>query len=252
MFWPNERTAEILGWWRDFIVDAPLELNGFFAVMTVPPVPPFPPSLHNTKVCAVVWCWCGPAARATEVLAPVRTLDPILDGVQQMPFPMLQQAFDALYPPGLQWYWKADFFSEIPDAALAEHARFGTQLPTMQSTMHIYPMDGAVHRVGPTETAFSFREASFNQVIVGVDPSPNNRKLLVDWARAYYRATHPYSSGGAYVNFLQGDEDDRVRGTYRDNLPRLLEIKRRYDPDNLFRINHNIDPTAAQPAASHP
>ncbi|HZU84894.1 MAG TPA: FAD-binding oxidoreductase [Polyangiaceae bacterium] len=241
--WPIEQTGRVLRWYREFILAAPEDLNGFFAVMTVPPSAPFPVDLHGQNVCGVFWCWTGPASSAEQALAPVRALQPSLFGVQEMPFPALQSAFDAFYPPGLHWYWKADFIREIPDAAVEQHVRHAARLPTPYSTMHLYPMDAAVHRVPPEKTAFSYREANWNQVIVGVDPDPANRDRIVDWTRAYWAAVHPFGAGGAYVNFLMGDEgNERVRATYRDNLERLVDAKRRYDPENRFRINQNIDP----------
>jgi FAD/FMN-containing dehydrogenase len=243
--WPLDRARDLLRWYRDNIRDAPEELNGFFAFMTVPPAPPFPPELHGQKMCGVVWCWTGPATRADEVFEPVRALQPALFGVQEMPLPVLNSAFDAFYPPGLQWYWKADFVREISDAAIEEHVRHGARMPTMHSAMHMYPMDGAVHRVGRTETAFGHRDANWNQVIVGVDPDPANRERIVRWTREYWDAVHPHAEDGAYVNFLMGDEgQDRVKASYGENHPRLVEVKRRYDPENRFRVNQNIDPGA--------
>ncbi|MBI5549776.1 MAG: FAD-dependent oxidoreductase [Deltaproteobacteria bacterium] len=239
--WPLDRSRDLLRWYREFILEAPEDLNGFFTFMTVPPAPPFPPGLHGQPMCGVVWCWAGPATRAAEVFAPVRALGPSLFGVQQMPWPALQSAFDSFYPPGLRWYWRADFIREIPDAAVEEHVRYAQRLPTPLSTMHLYPMDGAVHRVGRSETAFSFREANWNQVIVGVDPDPALDQRITRWTREYWEAVHPYSAGGAYVNFMMGDEGGgRVQAAYRDNYPRLLEVKRRYDPENRFRVNQNI------------
>jgi FAD/FMN-containing dehydrogenase len=241
--WPLDRAKEIMRWYRDFILEAPEDLNGFFAFMTVPPAPPFPPSLHGQKMCAVVWCWSGPQSRADEIFAPIRALSPALFGVQAMPFPVLQSAFDGLYPPGLEWYWRAAFIREIPDEAIEEHLRFAANLPTPFSTMHLYPTDGAAQRVSDSSTAFSHREANWNQVIVGVDPDPANRRRIIDWTREYWNAIHPYSMGGAYVNFLMGDEGgERIRSTYRGNYARLVEVKRRYDPHNRFHINQNIDP----------
>jgi FAD/FMN-containing dehydrogenase len=251
-FWPLDRTKEILRWYRELIPNAPLELNGFFAFLTVPPAAEFPPELHGKEVCAVIWCWCGPLTGAEEVFRPVLETEPALFGIQEMPFPALQSAFDPFYPPGLQWYWRGDFVREIQDDAIEAHARFGERLPSMLSTMHIYPMDGAPHRVGPTETAFSHRDANFNQVIVGVDPDPKNRERITQWTRDYWDAVHPYSLKGAYVNFLMGDEGgDRVRRTYRGNFPRLVEVKRRYDPENRFRVNQNIDPNATSKETLH-
>jgi FAD/FMN-containing dehydrogenase len=245
-FWPLERAADVLSWYRDFILEAPEELNGFFAFTTVPPAPPFPPELHGKTMCAIVWCWLGSPTRADEVFAPVRAEKPVLFGVQPMPFPVLQSTFDPLYPAGLQMYWRGNFVREIPDGAIEEHVRYGSQLPTALSLLHVYPMDGAVHDIAPEATAFSYRDANFNQVIVGVDPDPANRERITKWTRDYSDALRPFTSGGGYVNFLMGDESgDRVRATYRDTYPRLVEVKRRYDPDNVFRVNHNIDPRAS-------
>jgi hypothetical protein len=244
--WPVERAAEVMQWYREFISAAPEELAGFFAFMTVPPGPPFPEHLHLKKMCAVVWCYTGDPARADEMFAPVRALAPALHGVQPMPYPALQSMFDGLYPPGLQWYWRADFVKELSDAAIARHAEFGERLPTMHSTMHLYPIDGAVHRVSPGDTAFSFRDARWAEVIVGVDPSPAKAQEISTWTKDYWNALHPYSAGGAYVNFMMDEGQERVQATYRDNYARLVEVKQRYDPDNLFHVNQNIRPTTAE------
>jgi hypothetical protein len=157
-----------------------------------------------------------------------------------MPYTVLQSMFDANYPPGLQWYWRGDFLDQIPDRAIDEHLKFGEQLPTLQSTMQLYPVDGAVSRVDSHETAFSYREAKWSMVIVGVDPDPKNSEKITAWTKNYWAALHPYSLGGAYVNFMMDEGLDRVKATYRDNYERLLDIKRKYDPKNFFRINQNI------------
>ena len=152
--------------------------------------------------------------------------------------------FDALYPPGLQWYWRADFVNEISDDAIAQHLRFGNALPSMHSTMHLYPINGAASRVSKNDTAWSFRDATWAQVMVGVDPDPANNDKIIAWTKSYYDAVHPYSAGGAYVNFLMGDEGaGRVKATYGTNYERLVAIKDKYDPDNLFRVNQNIKPS---------
>ncbi|MEX5296093.1 FAD-binding oxidoreductase [Kocuria sp. CPCC 205268] len=240
MLWPVERAAELLRWYRDFLPSAPEDLNGFFAFHIVPPAPPFPEELHLQRMCGVVWCWTGPAEGAEAALAPARALSPALDGVQPMPFPVLQTAFDALLPPGDQWYWRADFIGEIPDEAVELHARHGATLPTVQSTMHLYPIDGAAHRAGPTDTAFSYRDATWAMVIAGVDHDPARAAELREWSARYWDAIHPSSLGGAYVNMIMEEGQDRVRAGYRENYDRLLEVKHRYDPDNLFHVNQNI------------
>ena len=240
--WPATVTADILKWYREFLPAQDDDLYGFFATLTVPPVEPFPEPFHLHKVCGVVWCYLGDPGNADEVLAPVRDLEPPFDGLHEAPYPALQSAFDGLYPPGLQWYWRGDFFRTIPDDAVEAHARFAEELPTMHSTMHLYPIDGAVNRVGSEETAFSYRDVTYSQVIVGVDPDPANASRIRDWTVDYWEATHPYSAGGAYVNFMMDEGQERVQATYRQNYERLAEIKASYDPDNLFRVNQNIHP----------
>jgi hypothetical protein len=229
--------------YRDFMEAAPTELNGFFAFLTVPPAPPFPEQLHLQKMCGVVWCYLGDEEAAEQVFAPVKEFGPpVLYGIHSMPFPVLQSAFDALLPPGLQWYWRADFVNELSDEAIERHVEYGSRLPSLQSTMHLYPVDGAAHDVDPGETAFSYRDARWAEVIVGVDPDPANADTIRSWTVDYWEALHPYSAGGAYVNFLMDEGQERVRATYRDNYARLLAIKERYDPANLFRVNQNIRP----------
>ncbi len=242
--WPLEQAADVLRWYRDFIRAAPERLNGFFAFLTVPPAPPFPEHLHLKKMCGVVWCYTGPEAAAEDVFRPVRAFrTPALHGVHSMPFPALQSAFDALYPPGLQWYWRADFVNELSDEAIKLHAKHGAELPTMHSAMHLYPIDGAAHQAGNTDTAFSYRQANWAEVIVGVDPDPVNNDRIIPWTKQYWEALHPHSAGGAYVNFMMDEDQERVQATYRKNYGRLVEIKNKYDPANLFRVNQNIKPT---------
>ncbi len=242
--WSLDRTEEIMKWYRDFILAAPEELTGFFAFLTVPPGPPFPEHLHLKKMCGVVWCYSGDLSKAEELFAPVRDLEPDLYGVGEMPMPALNSAFDPVYPPGHQWYWRADFFKEISDESIVEHAKWGAAMPTMQSSMHLYPIDGAVHRVGEGDTAWSYREANWAGVIVGVDPDPAKKDELRDWAVGYWDAIHPYSSGGAYINFMMEEGTERVQASYRGNYDRLARVKAKYDPDNLFKVNQNIKPKA--------
>ncbi len=245
MFWPLDRAAEVLKWYRELMSNASDDLNGFFAFLVVPPGPPFPDHLHGKKVCGIVWCYTGPLNGAEAVFKPIRGfLPPVLDFVGPMPHPALQSMFDPIYPPGLYWYWKADFVNELSDEAVTLHVKHGSQLPTMFSTMHLYPVDGAAHRVGRNETAWSYREAKWAQVIVGVDPDPANRDRITQWARDYWEAVHPYSAGGAYVNFMMDEGEDRVKATYRDSYDRLSAIKAKYDPANFFRVNQNIKPRA--------
>ena len=238
-------TAEVMRWYRELLPSLPEELSGWIGLLTIPPAPPFPEELWGRKACGIVWCYTGPHDRAEELLAQVREFgSPLVVGLQEMPFNVLQTAFDALYPAGLQWYWRADFVKEISDEAIEVHREYGAMLPTGHSTMHMYPIDGAAARVAQEETAFAYRDGGWAGVIVGVDPDPANAELISTWAKEYWTALHPTSAGGAYVNFLMDEGEDRVRASYRENYPRLEEVKRRYDPDNLFHVNQNIAPAA--------
>src|SRR5881398_1268055 len=244
MLWEMDQAPEVMKWYREFIMQAPDDLNGFFAFLIVPPGPPFPEHLHNKNMCGMVWCYTGPMEQAEETFKPIREkFPPALDFVGPIPHPALQSMFDALYTPGLQWYWRADFFNELSDEAIAKHVPFGEALPSMHSTMHLYPINGAASRVGKTDMAWNYRDAKWAEVIVGVDPDPANNEKIISWTKNYYDALHPYSAGGAYVNFLMGDEgEERVKKSYGDNYDRLVAIKKKYDPDNFFRVNQNIKP----------
>lgn len=159
-----------------------------------------------------------------------------------MPFPALQSLLDPVAPPGLQQYWRADFVNVLSDQAINLHVKYGSELPTMLSTAHLYPISGAVHRIGRNDTAFSYRDATWAEVIIGTDPEPANVEKISRWAKDYWLALHPYSAGGAYMNFLMEEGQDRVKASYRDNYERLAALKKRYDPTNFFHINQNIEP----------
>lgn len=241
MLYEMSEAAEVMKWYSKLIKDAPDDLNGFFAFLTVPPGDPFPENLHLKKMCGIIWAYTGPQEMAEEVFTPIRAFKkPALDFVGPIPQPALQSMFDAVYPTGLQWYWRADFVNELSDEAITKHVTFGNALPTMHSTMHLYPINGAASRVNKRDTAWNFRNATWAMVIVGVDPDSVNKDKITNWTKQYFDALHPYSAGGAYVNFMMDEGEDRVKATYGENYERLVTIKNKYDPDNLFRVNQNI------------
>ncbi|MFZ0324480.1 MAG: FAD-binding oxidoreductase [Actinomycetes bacterium] len=238
-------TAAVLRWYREVLPQLPREVNGWFGVLTIPGGPPFPEELWGRKACAVVWCYTGDPARAEEVMAPLRGFgSPLMDGLMEMPLSMMNAAFDALYPAGMQWYWRADFIGEISDQAIAVHEKFAAALPTPGSTMHLYPIDGAVHDVSQSDSAFAYRTAGWAAVIVGVDPDPATASQLREWAVAYQEALHPTALDGAYINFMMDEGQDRVRASYGPNYDRLATVKAVYDPDNFFHVNQNIAPSS--------
>ncbi len=240
--WPIEKTEEIMEWYHEFINNAPEEMNGFITTMIIPGAP-FPEHLHNKQFCGIVWCYAGDMDKAKEAFKPILAMNPLFEIVGEMPYPSLQTLFDGLFPPGLQWYWRADFFNEMGPEIRAQHLKFGSKIPTLLSQMHLYPISGAASRVGKEDTPWAYRDAKYAGVIVGIDPDPENAEIITKWCKDYWEALHPYSSGGAYSNFLMDEGQDRIKTSYKHNYDRLTKIKAQYDPHNLFRVNQNIKPT---------
>ena len=240
--WPIEKTNEIMKWYHEFLSNAPDELNGFFATLVIPG-PPFPAHLHNKQFCGIIWCYSGDLDKAKEIFKPIMAMNPLFEHVGVMPYPAMQQLFDGLFPPGLQWYWRADFFNELNADISGKHLEFGSKIPTPLSQMHLYPVSGAAGRVKKDATPWAYRDAKYAGVIVGVDPDPSNATKITKWCKDYWEALHPFSSGGAYLNFIMNEGQDRIKASYKNNYGRLTEIKGKYDPENFFRINQNILPS---------
>ncbi|TRX71453.1 FAD-binding oxidoreductase [Carboxylicivirga sp. M1479] len=239
--WPIDKTEEIMEWYHGFIHNAPEDLNGFIATMVIPG-DPFPEFLHNKMFCGIVWCYTGDAKKFDAVFKEVRAKEPLFELVGQMPYPALQTLFDGLLPPGLQFYWRGDFFNDLGPEVCKVHKKFGSSIPTPLSQMHMYPLSGAASRVGSTDTPWAYRDAKYAGVIVGIDPDPDKADEITSWCKNYWEALHPYSAGGSYSNFMMDEGQNRVKASYRHNYARLVEIKTKYDPDNLFSVNQNIQP----------
>ena len=243
MFFELDAAGDLLRFYREFIADAPEELGCFPAYQIAPPLPFIPEDRHGEPFIAMVTCWAGDPDAGEKALQPIRDVAPrVAEHVGVMPYPALNSAFDALVPPGLQHYWKANFVTELTDDAIAAHLEHGPKIPVVNSTMHIYPINGAAQRVAPDSTAFAYRDATFATVIAGMWPDPADNDANIAWVKDYYAATAPHSEEGGYVNFMAEDDQSRIRANYRGNYDRLAETKRRYDPDNLFRHNQNIQP----------
>jgi len=241
MLWSIDELEPTMRWYRQWLPQAPEDVYAFYMVAEVPG-DPFPEAIHGEKVCGLMWCHLGSEDDAEAVFQPARDVaEPLFEHIDPMPYPALQSMFDDLYPPGDQWYWKGDFVHDLTDEAIAAHRRFA-EVPTPKSTMHLYPIDGAVHRVDREETAWSYRDATWSMVIAGVDPDPANVEEITDWATEYWEAVHPHSAAGSYVNFMMDEGEDRVRASYGDNYERLRQVKSKYDPENVFHVNQNIEP----------
>lgn len=244
IFYEVEDAPAVLDFYRRYISGAPEEMGAFFAWQIAPPLPFIPEERHGDTFCALVTCLAGRHDEADELFKPLFDVAPVVaQHVGRMPYPALNSAFDALVPPGLQHYWKADFVRELTDEGIAAHVEHGPRVPHMSSTMHLYPINGAVHRVAPDETAFAYRDMQFAAVIAGMWPDPADNEQNIGWVRDYWSAIHPHSGAeGAYVNFLSGDDQNRIRGSYGGNYERLAAVKATYDPDNVFHLNQNVAP----------
>ena len=243
MFFELEHARDLLEWYRDYIVDAPEQFGGFPAFQIAPPLPFIPEDRHGDPFVIFVACWAGPLDEGKAIVDSIKAVAPVVaEHVGPMPYPAINSAFDGLVPAGLQHYWKANFVRELSDAAIDAHLEHGPKVPAVNSTVHIYPINGAAHRFGPEDAAFGHREANFAPVIAGMWPDPADNEANIGWVKDYYAATAPLSEEGAYVNFAASDDQDRVQANYGVNYGRLVEVKRRYDPDNLFRNNQNIKP----------
>lgn len=240
--WPIEKAEEIMMWYDTFLENSPQEMGGFIAVLEIPG-PPFPESLHHKKFCACVWCYSGDVKNAEQIFKPVLEKNPVFDHLGVMPFPALQSMFDALLVPGLQWYWKADFFKELSPGLCKEIQKFGSQIPTPLSQMHLYPINGKAKEIRSSDTPWVHRDAKYSSVVIGVDSDPSNNDTIINWCKNFWEAMHEYSSGGSYLNFEMAHEgDERIKQTYGENYERLQQIKQKYDPDNFFSVNQNIKP----------
>lgn len=235
--------GDVLRGYRDLMAEAPEELGALLGLTLAPPAPFVPEGWHGKPVCVVLACWTGLAEKGEELLKTFETWSPVLgSAVGRMPYPALNTLFDELLPPGLHHYWKGHFVRGLSDEAIEVHLDYGARIPSVESATLLFPIDGSCHRVAPEETAFAYRDADFAVVLGPSWPDPADTEKNIEWGRRYSEAMAPYAEEGGYVNFMSGDDQGRVRANYRQNYDRLAEVKREYDPDNLFRMNQNITP----------
>ncbi|MEX2552469.1 MAG: BBE domain-containing protein, partial [Actinomycetota bacterium] len=249
--WELERAGDVIRSYREFLPRTSEEVYAFLAIMNVPPAAPFPPELHGRSVAAITWCLLdpqgdvGPALEAFSAAGP-----PAFHFTAQLPYPALNSLFDPLLPPGMHCYKRGHFFDHISEQAIDVIMEHGSKLPTPLSWLMLYPVDGAAHKVGPDETAWSYRDAVWSGIVEGFEPEARNADRVEHWCRAFGDALQPHSMGAGYINFLMDGAPDRVRAAYRGNYERLADIKGRYDPGNVFRHNHNIKPRGGSNSTS--
>jgi FAD/FMN-containing dehydrogenase len=242
-FYEIDAAGDLLRFFRDFIPTADEAYGAFPAFQIAPPLEFIPANRHGDTFCAAIVHWAGPLEQGEDAMKPFRDLAPVVaEMVGPMPYPALNAAFDPIFPKGIRSYWKGNFVTELTDAAIEQHLTFGPKVPEVSATMHLYPINGACHRVGPDDTAFSYRDATFATVIVCAWQDAALDQERIQWVRDYYAGTAPHSEAGGYINFMADDDGARVQDNYRGHYQRLAEVKRTYDPDNLFHLNQNIPP----------
>jgi FAD/FMN-containing dehydrogenase len=245
--WDQKDARIIMQRYRQFLPRAPEDLGAFIGLKKIVSSAPFPQELWGKRICLLMSCYNGPEAEGKKALAPLleELPEPLFNWMGTMPYPGVQSMFDGLYPKGMQWYWRGDFVKTLPDEAIDAHLAQAAKTPSELSLMHLYPIDGAVHRVAKDGAAWNCRDATWSMVIAGIDPDPSKAADVTRWTKAYWDAVHPFDLGGAYPNFMMDDEGDaRLKATYGDNYARLVAAKKKYDPANIFRVNQNIKPAA--------
>lgn len=229
--------------WYEAATAAPEELNIIMVLALGPEEPFLPERWHGRPICVAFTCSSGPPASDGKALALLDSLGPVVGRfLERMPYPVINTLFDEQLPAGLYHYWKGHFSHGVTAGAAAAHVEYGATMPTMESDTALFPIDGACHRTGPEETAFAYRDADVSHSLGATWTDPSGTAANVAWTRAYDAALRPHTEAGGYVNFMDTDDQDRVRVNYRQNFARLREVKRRYDPDNVFRLNQNIVP----------
>ncbi|MFI5009723.1 MAG: BBE domain-containing protein, partial [Solirubrobacterales bacterium] len=231
--------------YRDFARDLPDELSTLVNLITAPPAPFLPEDWHGKKLIALAGCYSGDPDEGMKVLQPIRDLgDPVADLVGPMPYMQMQSLFDATWPKGTQAYMKAGYFRELDDHAIETMARFHQNATSPSSEIHIQHFGGAIARVGEDETAHGERQAPFVLNAIASTHEPGGLETHIDWAQQLYAEIEPSLTGGAYINFLSSEGENRVQAAYgTEKFARLRALKDRYDPTNLFHLNQNIPPS---------
>jgi FAD/FMN-containing dehydrogenase len=236
---------DVLRGFDELIAQAPEEFGALLGLALAPPFPFVPTEWHLRPVAVVISCWTGPREDADEMLRRLGKLGTVLgQAVGPMPYPVINTLFDNLLPKGLRHYWKSEFTADIAEETVELHLEHAGRVPTLESGTFFFPLDGACRRVGADETAFAFRDARFAVGVFGTWHEAADDEPNIAWVRHYHQALRPFSLGAGYVNFASSDDQSSAPQIYRRNHERLAQVKRRYDPENLFGLNQNVAPAA--------
>ena len=247
VFYPGERAEEVLRFYREFVKDAPDELTTVANLLTAPPAPFLPEEWHGKKLIGLIGCYSGDPEEGAKAMAPLKELgDPVADLIGPMPYVQMQGLIDALWPKGTNAYMKAGYLSDLDDHAIATAARFHHDATSPSSEIHVHHFGGAVARVPEDETAYGERQAPYVLNILAVTHEPGGLDPHIEWAQRLYTEIEPSLTGGAYINFLSAEGEERVKAAYgAEKFARLQALKDRYDPNNLVHLNQNVTPSKA-------
>ena len=241
LVFPLSQAKQVLQKYREFVKSAPVELNIWAVLRKAPPLPFLPENVHGKEVIVLAVFYAGDTKEGEKLIDPLRGFgDPYGEHIGAMPYAQWQQAFDPLLTPGARNYWKSHNFTQLSDDALDSIIEFAGKLPSPQCEIFVGLIAGIANRVPSDAMAYGHRDAKFVLNVHGRWDEAAQDKNCIAWARAFFEASKPYASAGAYVNFMTGDESDRVAAAYGENYSRLKEIKKKYDPENIFHNNQNI------------
>ena len=241
--YPFSEAKPVLRQYREFAAKAPDELAVWTVLRRAPPLPFLPEKMHGKEMVALALCYAGDPVRGEALIAPLRKFgNPVGEHVGVQPYAAWQQAFDPLLTAGARNYWKSHNFSTLDDRLFDAVIEYIGKLPSSQCEIFFGAIGGATTRPAPDSAAYAHRDAQFVMNVHGRWDDAADDERCMRWARDFFNASAPFASGGVYVNFLTADEGDRVRGAYGPNYDRLAQVKRKYDPANLFRVNQNIAP----------
>ena len=245
VFHRGERAREVVRFFRDYVADAPDELAVLCAMLTAGPAPFLPEEAHGKLAVALAVCYVGDLDEGERVLAPLRSFgEPLADVVGPMPYTALQTMFDQSYPEGRRNYWKSHFFEDLGDEAIDFVVEHASRMAPPFSSFYFVHVGGEINRIGEDATAFGHRDANFDFAILGQWTEPAEDDEEIGWAHDFWAALEPFSLGTVYVNNLGEEGEERVRAAYKpEKYERLVALKDRYDPSNLFRLNQNIRPS---------
>lgn len=249
LMYPADQAREILRFYRDFMQEAPDDLGGGCAFVTAPPEPFVPEHLRGTQILAIVICYTGPIEEGEAAIRPLKEFrSPTVDMVGPMPYTVLQSMTDAGTPSGMQNYWKAGFLDELPDEAIDAFVAHAQRVTSPLTQVMLLPMGGAIGRVADGETPLALRDAAFNFHAIAMWADPAEQAEHIKWARETEAAMQPWMTERIYLNFIGDEGEERVRSAFDpEKYQRLVALKDKYDPANMFCLNQNIKPSRRQP-----